>query len=63
MLEADINGLEIGSTTSGMLRVNVFPPGVSVALSLSAEEARWLAGALRYWADVSEGNASPPFAN
>ena len=62
-LTADINGLQIGATGIGTLQFEVFPDDVSVTVKLTAEEARWLAWALGYWADVSEGKASPPGSN
>jgi hypothetical protein len=53
-LEASLDGLEIGATGPNRLQFVVRADGRNVTVRLSAEEARWLASALEYWADDSE---------
>lgn len=53
-LTASLDGLEIGATGPSKLQFVIDAEGRKVTVTLSAEEARWLAHALTHWADSSE---------
>jgi hypothetical protein len=53
-LEASLEGLEIGATGPNRLQFVVRAGRSNVTVKLSAAEARWLASALKHWADSSE---------
>ena len=54
-LEITFEGfMEIGATGPQRLQFVVASDGRKVTMKLTAEEARWLANALTYWADSSE---------
>jgi len=57
-LEASLDGLEIGATGPRRLQFVVRTDGRNVTVKLSADEARWLASALEYWAAESEAIAA-----
>jgi hypothetical protein len=49
-----IEALEIGATNPEALQFVLISSSRRVKVTLSAQQARWLAGALVHWADVSE---------
>lgn len=49
-----VEQLEIGATGPGELQFVLIPARRRATLKLSAEQARWMAGALNHWADSSE---------
>jgi hypothetical protein len=49
-----VEQLEIGATGPGELQFVLISTERRATLKLSAEQARWLAGALNHWADSSE---------
>ena len=51
---AHVEQLEIGATGPGELQFVLISARRRATLKLSAEQARWMAGALNHWADSSE---------
>lgn len=49
-----VEQLEIGATGPGELQFVLISPRRRATVKLSVEQARWLAGALKQWADSSE---------
>lgn len=52
-----VEQLEIGATGPGELQFVLISSERRATLKLSADQARWLAGALNHWADSSEAIA------
>jgi hypothetical protein len=50
----EVEELEIGATAPGELQFVLISARRNAIVKLSAEQARWLAGALNHWADNSE---------
>jgi hypothetical protein len=53
-LMASLDGLEIGATAPKQLQFVLNAEGRTITVRLTAEEARFLAQALTYWAESSE---------
>ena len=50
----EVEELEIGATGPGELQFVLISARRRATVKLTAEQARWLAGALNHWADSSE---------
>jgi hypothetical protein len=53
-LPPHVEQIEIGATSPGQLQFVLISARRRATVKLSAEQARWLAGALNHWADSSE---------